>query len=93
MASICILMAMAEYPLLFSLKHTPSDYLVSTIFVQEELFPIVGVNFYEENFLSYAFQSAGNSPVAKKLAMWAYHGAFSTRSRDSLGNSSLIGGL
>ena len=47
----------------------------------------------KKNFLSCAFQFAGNSPVAKKLAMWAYHGAFSTRSRDSSGNSSLIGGL
>ena len=25
----------------------------------------------KKNFLSYAFQSIGNSPIAKKLAMWA----------------------
>ena len=81
-------MAMAEYPLLFSLRHTSSDYLISTIFVQEG-----GVNFYEEKFPVLCLPFVGNSPVAKKLAMWAYHGAFSTRSRDSLGNSSLIGGL
>ena len=47
----------------------------------------------KKNFLSCAFQSTGNSHVAKKLVMWAYHGAFSTRSKESLENSSLIGGL
>ena len=35
----------------------------------------------KNNFLSYAFQSTGNSPFVKKLAMWAYHKEFSTRSR------------
>ena len=48
MTSTCILMAMAEYPLLFSLRYTSSYYLVNTVFVQEGLFPIVGVNFCEE---------------------------------------------
>ena len=48
MASTCILMALAEYPLLFSLRHTSYDYLVRTIFVQEGLFPILGVNFCKE---------------------------------------------
>ena len=93
MASTCILMKRAEYPLLFSLRDAYFDYLISTIFLQEGIFPIVEVNFAKKNFLSYAFQPIGSSPVAKKLAMWAYHRLFSTRSRDSLGNSLLVGGL
>ena len=93
MTSTFILMAVIEYPLLFFFRHIFYDYVISTIFVQEGLFPIIGVNFTKKNFQSYAFQSAGNSPIAKKLTMWAYHGVFSTRSRDSSRNSSLIGGL
>ena len=50
MASTCILMAVADYFLLLYFRHTPPDYLVSIVFVQEGFFPIIGVNFWEEEF-------------------------------------------
>ena len=56
MASTCILMAVAEYSLLLCFRHTPLDYLISIVFVQEGFFPIIGVNFCEEEFLVLCFR-------------------------------------
>ena len=44
MASTCILVEVAKYSLLLCFRHTPSDYLITTVFVQEGLFPIIGEN-------------------------------------------------
>ena len=44
-ASTSILMAVTEDSWLLCFRHTPSDYLVSTVFVQEWFLPIIGVNF------------------------------------------------
>ena len=56
MASTRILMVLAEYSLFLCLWHTPSDYLINTVFVQEGFFTIVGVNFCEEEFLVLCFR-------------------------------------
>ena len=55
MASTCILMVVADYSLLLCFRHTPPDYLISIVFVQEGFFPIIGVNFCEEEFLVLCF--------------------------------------
>ena len=55
MASTCILIAVAEYSVLLCFRHTPSDYLINTIFAQEGFFPIIGVNFCKEEFLVLCF--------------------------------------
>ena len=89
MTSTGTVMTVAEYPWLFSFWHTPSDYLISTIFEQIGLLPIVGVDFCMEKLLVLCFPLC----ITKKLAMWANQGALSTASRDSFGNSSKIGGL
>ena len=51
MASTCILMAVVEYPQLLCFRHTFSDYLISTIFIQEEFFLIIRVSFCKEKLL------------------------------------------
>ena len=55
MASTCILMAVAEYSFLLCFRHTPSDYLISILFVQEGFFPIIGVNCFKEEFIFLCF--------------------------------------
>ena len=55
MASAFILMEVAEYSLFLCFRHTPSDYLISTVFVQEGFFPIIGVNFCKHEFLVLCF--------------------------------------
>ena len=55
MASTGSVMEVAEYPWLFSFRHTRSDYLISTIFEQIGFFPIVGVDFCMEELLVMCF--------------------------------------
>ena len=88
MTSTCTVMVVVEYPFLFSFRHTLYDYLISIVFEQIRFFPQYEWTFAWKNFLSCDFHSAGNSPVTKKLAMWANQGALSTVSKDSSGNSS-----
>ena len=42
------LVVVAQNPLLFFLRHTFPDYLICTVFEQEGLFPIIGVDFRKE---------------------------------------------
>ena len=58
-ASTGILMAVTEDSWLLYFRHTPSDYLVSTVFVQEWFLPIIGVNFCKEEFLVLFFPPRG----------------------------------
>ena len=44
-------MVVAEDPLLFLFRHTPSDDLVGIIFEHKWFLPIIGMNFGEEVFL------------------------------------------
>ena len=48
-------MAVAEDPLLFLFRHTPSDDLIGTVFEQKWFLPIIGMNFGEEVFLVLCF--------------------------------------
>ena len=86
MTSTGTVMAVAEYPWLLSFRHTLSNYLISTILEQIGFFPIVRVDFRMKELLVLCLYSFGNSPITKKLAMWANQGALSTVSRYSSGN-------
>ena len=66
-ASTSILMAVTEDSWLLCFRHTPSDYLVGIVFVQEWFLLIIGMNFCKEEFLSCAFHPAGSSPITKNL--------------------------
>ena len=46
-ASTGILMAVTEDSWLLYFRHTPSDYLVSTVFIQEWFLPIIGSEFLQ----------------------------------------------
>ena len=48
-------MALAEDPLLFLFRRTPSDDLVGALFEQKWLIPIIGMNFVQEVFLVMCF--------------------------------------
>ena len=62
-------MAVTQNSLLFLHRHTLPDYLVCTVFEQEGLFPIIGMDLCKEILLSCSFHSDGISSVARKLAM------------------------
>ena len=51
MTSTGTLMAVTENSLLLFYEHTPSDNLISAIFEQERLLPIIGMNLLKEIFI------------------------------------------
>ena len=55
MTSIGTIMAMTEYPFLFSFQHTLSDCLINTVFEQIGFFPILGVDFCMEELIVLCF--------------------------------------
>ena len=63
------LVAVAQNSLLFFLRHTLSDYLICTIFKQEGLFPIIGMDVLQKVLPIPFFPINSISPVARKLAM------------------------
>ena len=68
MTSTGLVMAVAEYPFLFSFWHTISDYLISTIFEQIWFFPIVGVDFCMEELLVLCFPLCWQLPCYQKVS-------------------------
>ena len=68
MTSTCTIMAVGEYPFLFSFRHTLPDYLISTVFEQIGFFLIVGVDFCMEELFVLYFPLCWQLPCYQKIS-------------------------
>ena len=88
-----ILVAVAQNSLLFFLRYTLPDYMICTVFKQEGLFPIIGVDLRKEILPIPFFPIRWDFSCCKEISNVSIPGSFFHCISDSSGNSSLMGGL